>query len=75
VGEEARAGEGKHMPGGLSCFLNKTADYPSVPMGNGFEVWLCEATAPRIESLKGRAAVLLAFVAREVPWRLSIPPE
>lgn len=41
----------------------------------GFKVWLTEASAPSLESLKGYSLVQVEFCAENVPWVLDEPEE
>lgn len=53
--------------------LVETGDFPVVQLGEGFTVWMCHASAPRLESLKDTSAVQLEFHAETVPWLLDEP--
>jgi hypothetical protein len=71
------SGQGIYFYGGWFHFvgtLDTTGDFAPVPMGEGFETWLCRAHAPRISPLKDLPVVQLEFAARNVPWHLDEDP-
>ena len=64
---------GLYLYGGWFHFvgtLDKTGDFPMVPMGDRFKVWLCRDNAPPLATMKDLPRVQLEFEA-EVPWVLS----
>lgn len=75
-GEVYRNGQlaqGRHDYGGWFHFvssLNRTADFPVVDFGGGFTAWMCQRSAPALETLRGQS---LEFHATAVPWDLNEP--
>jgi hypothetical protein len=70
----ARLAPGRHDYGGWFHFvgvLHVTGDFPVVDFGNGFSAWLRHASAPSIETLRGKALVELEFHCEAVPWVLD----
>lgn len=67
---------GRHDYGGWFHFvgtLQETGDFPPVYLDEDFSVWMCRASAPRLDSLKSSPVVQLEFHAKSVPWLLSEP--
>lgn len=64
----------RHCYAGWYHFIG-TLDEPGWPVefGGDFRVWLCRASAPRLDPLKGLTAVQLEFFADAVPWLLDEP--
>jgi hypothetical protein len=50
--------------------LEKTGDFPTVPIANNFEVWLVTKSAPSLPSLHGLGLIELCFYSSAVPWVL-----
>lgn len=76
VYHNAQIGPGCHDYGGWFHFvgsLERTGDFPPVRMAEGFTVWLQEADAPSLESLKGLSLVQVEFHSSRVPWVLDEP--
>lgn len=76
VYHNARISSGRHDYGGWFHFvgtLHRTGDLPPVYLDEGFSVWICCASAPRLSSLKDLPVVQLGFHAESVPWLLSEP--
>jgi hypothetical protein len=70
----ARLASGGHVYGGWYHFVGKLdeiGDFPPVCLGDGFRVWMCQASAPRLPSLKEKPVVQLEFDAGAVPWILD----
>lgn len=73
-----RLAPGRHNYAGWYHFigtLDETGDFPAVEFGTGFTAWMCEASAPRLESLKGLPVVQLEFQSELVPWLLDEPEQ
>ena len=72
-----RLAPGRHDYGGWFHFvgsLQKTGDFPVVPMSKNFEAWLVGSKgAPSLASLKGLPLVEVGFHASAVPWVLNEP--
>jgi hypothetical protein len=71
-----RISPGRHGYGGWYHFvgsLDETGDFPPVHFDEGFSVWMCGASAPRLISLNDLPVVQLEFSAESVPWLLSEP--
>lgn len=69
-----RLGPGRHFYGGWFHFvgtLERSGDFPRVPMSDDFEVWLTGKGAPPLDSLKGLPLVGVEFQATAVPWVLD----
>ena len=67
---------GRHDCAGWFHFVGtplETGDFSPTCLGEGFTVWMCGATAPRLASLKGLPVVQLEFHAESVPWLLDEP--
>jgi|SRR5579864_6172558 len=67
---------GRHDYAGWYHFigtLDETGDFPEVGFGTGFNAWMCQASAPRLPSLKGLPVVQLEFHCEFVPWLLNEP--
>jgi hypothetical protein len=76
VYHNAQLAPGRHCYGGWYHFvgtLDQTGDFPAVEMGDGFSVWMCHASAPRLTSLKGMQVVQVEFHAEGVQWLLDEP--
>jgi hypothetical protein len=76
VYHNARLAPGRHCYGGWYHFvgtLDQTGDCPAVDLGDGFSVWMCHASAPRLPSLEGMQVVQVEFHAEAVPWLLDEP--
>jgi hypothetical protein len=76
VYHNARLAPGRHDYGGWYHFvgsLDQTGDFPPVDLGDGFSVWMCHASAPRLPSLEGMQVVQVKFHAEAVPWLLDEP--
>jgi hypothetical protein len=76
VYRNARLAPGRHDYGGWYHFigtLDQTGDFPPVDFGDGFSVWMCRASAPRLPSLEGMPVVQVEFHAQAVPWLLDEP--
>ncbi len=74
VYHNARLAPGRHDYGGWFHFvgsLETTGDFPVVPMGDGFTVWLKRKAAPELAALKGLPLVEVEFHAENVPWVLD----
>lgn len=74
VYHNARLAPGRHCYGGWYHFvgtLDQTGDW--VDLGDGFRVWMCPASAPRLRSLEGMQVVQVEFHAEAVPWLLDEP--
>lgn len=72
----ARLNPDHHAYGGWYHFVGtlvETGDFPVVDFGNGFTVYMCRASAPRLESLEGFLVVQLEFRTENVPWLLNDP--
>jgi hypothetical protein len=72
----ARLAPNRHDYGGWFHFvgqLSKSGDFAAVEIAEGFTVWLCPASAPRLESLGGMSLVQVEFHAKDVPWLLDEP--
>ena len=70
----ARLAPGRHCYGGWYHFvgtLDQTGDW--VDLGDGFSVWMCHASGPRLPSLEGMQVVQVEFRAEAVPWLLDEP--
>lgn len=78
-GEVYRNGQvssGRHDYGGWFHFvgtLDRTGNFPAVDFRDGFTAWMCHASAPALETLKGQALVQLEFHSTNVPWALAEP--
>lgn len=76
VYHNGRIAPGRHDYAGWFHFignLSEPGDFSPVRLGDGFTVWMCYATAPRLASLTGLPAVQLEFHAESVPWLLDEP--
>jgi hypothetical protein len=76
VYHNARISPGRHDYGGWFHFvgaLHNAGDSPPVYLDEGFSVWMCHASSPRLPSLETKAVVQLEFHAECVPWLLSEP--
>jgi hypothetical protein len=74
VYHNGRLAPGRHDYGGWFHFvgaLEVTGDFPVVPMGERFTVWLQQKSAPELEALKGLPLVQVEFHAENVPWLLN----
>jgi len=74
VYHNAQLSPGRHDYGGWFHFvgiLQKTGDFPVVPMGPGFSAWLRNKTAPALPGLDGMPLVEVEFHADSVPWVLK----
>jgi hypothetical protein len=73
-----RLGPGVHAYGGWYHFVGmlvETGDCPPLHLGSGFQVWMCRASAPRLESLESLPVVQVEFYSKSVPWLLDEPEE
>ncbi len=76
VYHNGRLAPGRHDYAGWLHFigsLERTGDFPVVELGDGFTAWLCAASAPTLQALKGKPLVQLEFHCTNVPWRLEEP--
>ncbi len=76
VYHNARLSPGRHDYGGWFHFvgtLEKTGDFPVVPMGQGFSAWLRKKAAPALPGLGELPLVEVEFHADSVPWVLTEP--
>jgi hypothetical protein len=74
VYHNAQLAPGRHDYGGWFHFvgtLQKTGDFPVVPMGPGISAWLRNKTAPALPCLDGMPLVEVEFHADSVPWVLK----
>ena len=74
VYHNAQLAPGIHDYGGWFHFvgtLDKTGDFPVIPLADGFSAWLCRKGAPALPGLDGLALVQVEFHAERVPWVLS----
>src|SRR5262245_5720947 len=55
----------------LRRYSGPTGDFPPVDLGDGFSVWMCHASGPRLPSLEGMRVVQVEFHAEAVPWLLD----
>jgi len=65
---------GLHDYGGWFHFIGElevTGDFPVVPMGDNFSVWLQRRSAPGLSTLKEFPLVQVEFHATRVPWILN----
>lgn len=72
----ARLAPGRHNYGGWYHFigtLEETGDFPVIDLGGGFEVWMCNGSAPRLTSFTGLSVVQVEFHTKTVPWLLDEP--
>jgi hypothetical protein len=73
----ARLAPGHHVYGGWYHFigsLDERGDSVTVDLGPpDFKVYLCQASAPRLASLKDKPVVQLEIQAYDVPWLLDEP--
>ena len=72
----ARVAPGRHDYGGWYHFvgtLEQAGDFAAIDFGDGFTAWMCHASAPRLESLRGLPAVQVEFSAKDVPCLLAEP--
>jgi hypothetical protein len=70
----ARVAPGRHDYGGWFHFvgvLHVSGDFPVVDFGQGLTAWLRRASAPSLETLRGRPLVELEFHSEAVPWVLN----
>lgn len=77
VYHNGRLASGLHSYAGWYHFvgtLEETRD-SAVELSPGFTAWMCEASAPRLSSLKGLPVVQLEFQSEVVPWLLNEPEE
>ena len=76
VYHNGRITPGRHDHAGWIHFIGslaETGDFAPVRLGDGFTVWMCGASAPRLASLAGLPVVQLEFHAESVPWLLDAP--
>jgi hypothetical protein len=76
VHQFARLGPRRHCYGGWFHFvgvLERTGDFPVVPMSGDFDVWLTGKGTPPLDSLRGHPLVVVEFHATAVPWVLDEP--
>jgi hypothetical protein len=67
---------GRHDYAGWFHFvgeLTETGDFTPITLAEGFTVYLCPASAPRLASLERLPVVQLEFHVVSVPWLLDEP--